>query len=98
MTTNWNIFNFRGVAGGRPIKAVLPDTILTGTKAPNSPFGTLRNMLTFPEFIEDMDGTTLTCGFPDPKIGPGNGLRAGQYFLRAYRKILHLLLVKCLGL
>ena len=82
VTTNWNIFNFRGVAGGRAIKAVLGDTILTGTKAPSSPFGTFRNMLIFPEFIEDMDGATLTCGFPDPKIG----LRAGEYFLRTYRK------------
>ena len=63
VTTDWNIFNFRGHVGGQSIRVPLPDTILAGTDSNGTNgFLTFRNILTFPTFLEDLDGTTLTCG------------------------------------
>ena len=80
--TVWNIFNYQGVEAGRPIKAAVPDVVLGGNPEPNpdSPFSSLRNILKFPTFREDFDGSLLTCGTPSV------GLRIGQFPLRVYRK------------
>ena len=80
MTTQWNLYNFQGVEGGRSIKSVVPDTILEGNTNPGSVFGSFRNILKFPTFREDFDESLLTCGTPSV------GLRIGQYPLRVYRK------------
>ena len=66
VTTNWNIFSFRGIVGGQSIRVPLPDTVLTGINSNGTTgFLTFRNILIFPTFLEDLDGTTLTCGAPN---------------------------------
>ena len=81
-TTQWNILNFRGVKGSQSILTVLPSTILSGTSSGGAGFSpTFRDMLTFPEYIQDLHGTTLTCGTPTL------GLAYVMYFLYIYRKL-----------
>ena len=73
--------NFRGVKGSQSILTVLPSTILSGTSSGGAGiFPTFRDMLTFPEYIQDLHGTTLTCGTPTL------GLAYVMYFLYIYRK------------
>lgn len=82
--TQWVIRDFRGVPGGQDIITVLPDTILLGEPQPQpANFATFRNMLLFPEFLEDFDGATLTCG--NPAIS-GNSLDTAQWPLRVFRE------------
>ena len=77
VVTQWNIENFRGREGGQDIRTVLPNTILTGNATGGGLFPTFRTDLIFPVFLDDLDGTTLTCGFPPD-------LRSGQFHLQAY--------------
>lgn len=81
VTTQWNIWNFQGVAGGRDIRKVLPDTIYEGTPD-GTVFDTFRNILKFPRFIEDFDGAFLSCGSP----AASSGLVSAWFPLRVYRK------------
>ena len=81
-TTQWNIENFRGNPGAQSILMALNDTILGGEPS-NGVLPTFRTRLIFPEFLEDLDGTTLTCGLP-----PASSLRDGQFQLRVYSKSL----------
>ena len=81
VTTIWNIWNFRGVAGGRSILLVLPDAIYEGNPD-GTLFATFRNILTFPVFIEDLDGASLSCG----SQLRGFNLTTGWFLLKAYRK------------
>ena len=82
-TTQWNIENFRGTPGAQSILMALNDTILEGEPS-NGVLPTFRTRLIFPEFLEDLDGTTLTCGLP-----PLESLRDGQFQLRVYSKSLY---------
>ena len=85
MTTNWNIFNFRETVGGQSIRVPLPDTMLDGVDSNGTNgFITFRNILIFPTFLEDLDGTTLTCG------SPAVDTLSVTWFLRVYRKLLQI--------
>ena len=89
-TTQWNIENFRGNLRPSSILMALNDTILEGEPS-NGVLATFRTRLIFPEFLEDLDGTTLTCGLP-----PASSLRDGQFQLRVYSKSLwYLSLIAC---
>lgn len=81
--TQWNIKDFRGEGGLRDIISTLPDTVLEGTptNSTNAIFKTFREILKFPNYIEDFDGATLTCGSPQTSI------TAGMFPLRVYRKL-----------
>ena len=81
-TTQWNIENLRGNPGALSILMALNDTILEGEPS-NGVLPTFRTRLIFPEFLEDLDGTTLTCGLP-----PASSLHDGQFQLRVYSKSL----------
>ena len=79
--TLWNLLNFNGVANAQDLITVyLPEgsVILSGDPAGNL-FGSFRNVATFTEFREELDGATLACG-------TATDLLDGQFFLRVYRK------------
>ena len=81
LLTLWNLLNFNGVANEQDlITAYLPvgSVILSGDPAGNL-FGSFRNVATFTEFREELDGATLACG-------TNTDLLDGYFFLRVYRK------------
>ena len=78
--TQWTIRDFQGEEGLQTILTVVPSTILTGTPNPSPAFETFRNMLVFPEFLEDFDRATLFCGTPSVV------LESGQWTLRVFRE------------
>ena len=79
--TQWRLLNFNGEAYAQDLITVyLPmgSVMLSGDPAGNL-FGSFRNVATFTEFREELDGATLACG-------TNTNLREGQFFLRVYRK------------
>ena len=81
LLTLWNLLNFNGVANEQDLITVyLPvgSVTLGGVPADNL-FGSYRNVATFTEYREELDGATLVCG-------TSTDLQDGQFFLRVYRK------------
>lgn len=78
--TLWNLFNYSGVAAGQDLVSAYEGTvILSGVTTTTGVFDTFRNVATFTQFTEDLDGVTLACG-------TSTDLDDGHFFLRVYRK------------
>jgi hypothetical protein len=61
--TVWSVRSADAVRSGQvfDVRTTIPSAIQGGTPS-DGIFGSLRDVLTFPEFKEDFDGATLYCG------------------------------------